>query len=393
MKKIVSTIDNVKIFYYFNFFSCFRPHWPIAIIYYQSITGSYALATAIFSVVFLSQALLELPTAFFSDTIGRKKTLILGAASASIGIFLYALGLNFWCLLGGAVFEGLAGSLFSGTKTSLLFESLKESKRSDDFDHVLGKTNSVYQIALSISAAIGGLFALKSLSLVFWIAVIPQILCFICAFFFVEPKQIERNEKKPLDLFQNAFKSIMANKKLRLISFSETLDFGFGEALFYFQGAFYKMLIPEWLIGFVRSLNHIFSALGFWFAGGIIKHFGYRNTLIGGNILTTALQSISVLIPTAFSPFIMTLVALFFGPSDTARSALMHQEFNDQQRATMESWVSLTSSLFFAIVSFMLGLIADFSSPIHAMLVGMSSNFVVLYVYFTLFGKKEPNSE
>lgn len=392
MKKIMATIDNVKVFYYFNFFSCFRPHWPIAIIYYETITGSYALATAIFSAVFLSQALLELPTAFLSDTIGRKKTLVLGAVSATVGIFLYALGFSFWCLLLGAVFEGLSRSLFSGTQKALLFESLKESNRSDDFDHVLGKTSSVDQIALAISAAVGGILAFHSLSLVVWIAVIPQILCFVSALFFVEPKHIERNESKPLDLFLSSFKGIMANRKLRLVSISEILDFGFGEALFYFQGAFYKMLIPEWLIGFVRSLNHLFSAMGFWFAGGIIKRFGYSKTLIGGNIISTALQYIAVLIPTALSPFIMTMVALFFGPSDTARSTLMHKEFTDQQRATMDSWVSLTSSVFFSIFSFMLGLIADFSSPVYAMLVGISSNFAVLYVYFTVFVKKGPTS-
>ncbi|MEE9335655.1 MAG: hypothetical protein V3U65_16310 [Granulosicoccaceae bacterium] len=38
---------------------------------------------------------------------------------------------------------------------------------------------------------------------------------------------------------------------------------GFSEAAFYFQAAFFNLLIPQWLIGVVRSINHFCGAVGF----------------------------------------------------------------------------------------------------------------------------------
>lgn len=385
----VIRMKNVKIFYFFYFFLYFRPHWPIQIIYYEGITHSYALAAAIISVVFLAQSAFELPTAFMSDTLGRKKTLSIGAAFSVIALLFYAVGLNFWVLFAGAVAEGLSRALFSGTAKALLFETLKENGRSDEFDTAFGKTNTALQIALASSAAFGGLLALHSLSLVVWVSVVPQFLCLAATFFFIEPKHIVRNTESALKLFVNAFKDIKANRKLRLLSTAEVLDFGFGESLFHFQGAFYKMLIPEWMIGIAKSVTHCFSATGFWFSGSIIKKFGYRNTLLGSTAAMAGIQYVGVLIATAASPFILTLVAIFFGPSETARSSLMQAQFTDHQRATMDSWVSLVGSMVFGIASFMLGLIADYTSPATAMLIGITVNFPVMYLYMKIFKERK----
>lgn len=385
LNAVCDAMKNVKTFYFFYFFLYFRPHWPIAIIYYEGITQSYALAAAIFSVVFISQSALELPTAFMSDTLGRKKTLSVGAFFSVIGVLLYAIGLNFWVLVAGAIFEGLSRALFSGTAKALLFETLKESNLSEEFDTIYGKTNTALQAALASSAAFGSLLALNSLSLVVWVAVIPQVLCLVTTFFFIEPKHIARNTEKAVTLFINAFKDIKSNYKLRLLGVAEVLDFGFGEALFYFQGAFYKQLIPEWMIGIAKSVTHCLSATGFWFSGAIIKKLGYRNTLLSSTAASAGIQYAGILTATAASPFILALVAIFFGPSETARSSLMQMEFTDHQRATMDSWVSLVGSFVFGAASFMLGLIADYTSPATAMLIGVTVNFATMYVYLKVF--------
>ena len=94
----------------------------------------------IFSVVFLSQAILEIPTGLLSDFIGRRKTLLVGAFSAFLALFFYALGLNVWILVLGATFEGLGRSLFSGTAKALLYETLQEKKRLKEFEVIFGKT-------------------------------------------------------------------------------------------------------------------------------------------------------------------------------------------------------------------------------------------------------------
>jgi len=380
-----SPIKNIKVFFAFNFFACFRPHWPIAILYYQSITGSYASAMMIFSIIFLSQAVLEVPTGLISDLLGRRKTMIVGAFFSVVALFMYATGFNLWVLFAGAFFEGFGRSLFSGTDKALLYETLQEQEQTDQFETIFGKIFSVEQISLGVSAVVGGVLALVSLQLVMWVAVFPALLSFIYSFYFVDVKRRFEVQQSAFVMLKEAYKGLVENRRLRLVSMADILDFGFGEATFYFQAAFFNLLIPQWLIGVVRGMHHLCGALGFWTAGGVIKRFGYKSLLIGGKLITSVITFLVLVIPSAFSPFVLAILNVEYGYSSTAKNGLMQREFSDQQRSTMGSMVSFSSSVFFSVVSILLGFIADVSTPIHAMLFGLSSNLVVIWIYSTLF--------
>jgi len=95
---------NIKLLTWFNFFTDFKLYAPVAIIYFSQVSGSFALGMAIFSIAMVSSALFEIPTGIFSDMIGRKKTVILGAISAVLYVVFYALGTSFIFLAIGALF-------------------------------------------------------------------------------------------------------------------------------------------------------------------------------------------------------------------------------------------------------------------------------------------------
>lgn len=86
---------NIRLLTWFNFFTDFRLYAPVAIIYFSSVTGSFALGMSIFSVSSISAAFFELPTGIFSDYIGRTKTVIAGSIAAAISVFFYALGFSY----------------------------------------------------------------------------------------------------------------------------------------------------------------------------------------------------------------------------------------------------------------------------------------------------------
>src|SRR3989344_1274989 len=115
---------NIKLLAFFNFFSEFYLYGAILIIYFAKVTGSYALGVSLFSVAMISSALFEVPTGIFFDYLGRKKTMILGTVSGIFALVFYALGLNYWFLLIGALFEGLQKSWYSGNNDTLLYETL-----------------------------------------------------------------------------------------------------------------------------------------------------------------------------------------------------------------------------------------------------------------------------
>src|SRR5438093_471040 len=115
---------NIKIIKWFNFFGALRLSAPIAVLYFRHVTGSFTLGMSVFSIVFISAALFEIPTGVFSDKIGRRHTLILGALSNILALIFYAIGISPIILFLGAVLEGLGRSFYSGNNEALLRDSL-----------------------------------------------------------------------------------------------------------------------------------------------------------------------------------------------------------------------------------------------------------------------------
>src|SRR5438034_57985 len=110
---------NLRLLSWFNFFFNFRLYSGVASIYFAAITHSYALAISIFSIAQIAQALFEVPTGIYSDRLGRRKCLIIGAGASVGSILCYAVGQGYALLALGAVFEGACRALFSGNNDAL----------------------------------------------------------------------------------------------------------------------------------------------------------------------------------------------------------------------------------------------------------------------------------
>ena len=85
---------NIKLLKWDNFFCGLYALSMVLVIYFESITKSYAQAMLIYSISSIVKVAMEIPTGIFSDKIGRKKTIILSsswllAVIIMIGISLY----------------------------------------------------------------------------------------------------------------------------------------------------------------------------------------------------------------------------------------------------------------------------------------------------------------
>lgn len=377
---------NIKLLAWFNFFTDFKLYGPLAIIYFSQVTGSYALGTSIFSAVMISSAIFEVPTGILSDFLGRKKTLALGALASAVSIVFYASALSYLVLLAGAVMEGLSRSLYSGNNEALLHDTLKQEGLEKNYHHFLGKLSSMFQIALAISALMGGIVAQFNFALVFWLSVIPQLICFALSLQIIEPKIHTKDQSG--NIYKHLKESIVLffkNPKLRLVSLSSILSYGFGEASYQFRGAFFISIWPIWAIGIAGMLSNLGATLGFYFSGKIIDRFGAFKSLFWGSIYNRLIDFVSLIFPSLFSPILMSTTSLHHGISNVAKSALMQKEFTDHQRATMGSLNAFGGSIFFAITAFGLGLVADKLNPVQALILLEILMMINVYVYWKLF--------
>lgn len=355
------------------------------IIYLSQITGSFALAMSIFSAVTISAALFEVPTGVFSDLLGRRGTVILGSAFGILAGLSYALGFSYWVLLLGGLFEGISRSFFSGNNDALLYESIDSNKREHEYPHLLGKTSSMFQLALAISAAIGGFLAQNSLSLVVWLSVIPQFLCFVLSFWIIEPKVHYQKSTNIYSHLKEAIVLFVKNPKLRWLTIADMIGFGVGESAWLFKSAFVKLFWPFWAIGIAQTLANAGAFISFYFSGKLIKKFSELKLLIFGEVLSRVIGFIAYGFPTIFSPALTTTTSLFYGVGQTSKSTLLQKEFTDHQRASMASLNSLALNIFLGIFAIILGAYADKFGPTSALVLANVLLLPVIFIYLKLF--------
>jgi len=375
---------NVKLLEWHNFFVSFVLWGPIAILYFAKVSGSYALGLSVFSVAMLTAALFELPTGIYSDLIGRRNTLILGAVSYVVGFVFYALGGSYLMLLVGAVFEGLARSFYSGNNDALLYDSLAESNQKHELSAVMGKVGAMGQWALAGAGLLGGVIANWSFQWVMWVSVIPQIICLGLSLFIVDTEKLERGKSNIYSHLKEAVLNFKKNKKLRLLTVGDILGFGMGEASFQFRSAFIASLWPIWAIGVAQILSNIGAAVSFRLSGRFIKKFKAIVWLITGGLYSKVINLVALIFPSVLSPVLMTTTSIFYGVGQVAKSTLLQQEFGDKQRATMGSLSSFGGSVFFAIFAVVLGFVADITSPRTALMGVTLAQFVTVWVYWKI---------
>ncbi len=372
---------NIRLLGWFNFWADFRPYAPIAILYYSQVSGSYALGMSIYSAAMLAQSIFEMPTGVLSDRVGRKRTVVYGAIAGVFALTFYAIGGTYWALLTGAIFEGFGRAFYSGNNDALLYDTLAEMEQRETFQEYLGRTSSMYQLALAISAVIGSLIATISYHTVMWVSVIPMVLALIFSVRLIEPRVHMSAKTNIYAHLATALHNFRKNARLRNLSLAGILSYAIGESSWLIRSAWIVTLWPVWAIGIAQMIGNATAALSFYYAGRIIKRFGEFRLLVGGMSISESINLFCLLVPTVLSPALMASNSIFFGVNSVAKQSLIQHEFSDAQRATMGSLNSFAGSIAFAVFSFLLGGLADRIGIVPALIVTSLVSIVPMVLY------------
>lgn len=374
--------------------------WPLqalAIIYFEQITHSYALAMLVWSVTSIVQTLTEVPTGVFSDKIGRRKTLMLAAGCIVFCFFLWALAgqiSSSWLLFVGAFFWGISDSFLSGTQDALVYETMEELGQKDAFATLYAKINFWMQFGLALSALFAALityfFSLQTLA---WICVFPISGQLITAYFFVEPKRTSIQKQLPSFFhFLIAFRKLWRNKRLRLYAFFTVFNEAVGYAYTRIEAAYFQTLIKDWLINIMRFIKQASGMIGFALVP-YVKRFGSVRLFFTSITINELLKTIGVVLHNTFSPIIMSLVNLCWGISMTSQKDILQREFSANQRATMQSIMEVVKGIFAAIVTYLFGYLADFSGPRIAVIATIILKFTCLFWVMIIFKWRKANEQ
>lgn len=151
-------IRNITLYPWFKFLQSLT-FWQATWFLYFEKHLSASEAILLYVVYDISTTVLEVPSGYMSDRLGRRLTLMAAALSGVAAGILFIFGESFVEFVLANVLLGMAAALTSGTDSSLLYESLRAEGRDTEIEATELKAWRYGFSALALSALTGGMMA------------------------------------------------------------------------------------------------------------------------------------------------------------------------------------------------------------------------------------------
>jgi len=162
---------------------------PIVVPFYESNGLSMKDIMLLQAVYSIAIVILEIPSGYLADVIGRRKTLIIGAALGVVGFTTYSLSYGFAGFLMGEIILGFGQSCISGADSAMLYDSLLEKGEEKKYTRFEGRITALGNIAEAIAGILGGLLAGITLRVPYIAQTFVAFLALPAAITLVEPER------------------------------------------------------------------------------------------------------------------------------------------------------------------------------------------------------------
>ena len=154
---------------------------PIVVPFYESNGLSMKDIMVLQAVYSIAIVVLEIPSGYLADVIGRRKTLIIGAMFGTIGFTTYSFSYGFLGFLVAEIILGIGQSCISGADSAMLYDSLLERGEEKKYTRFEGRITSLGNIAEAVAGILGGLLAGITLRVPYFAQIICGIYCPACS--------------------------------------------------------------------------------------------------------------------------------------------------------------------------------------------------------------------
>lgn len=305
--------------------------------------------------------LLEVPSGYFSDHVGRRPTLIISTLALVAAYGLFFTSSSFFPFAMAQILLAVGFSFNSGTDTSLHFDALAALGREDEYGPREAMISKLGFYAGALGALGGGIFALYELRIAYLLSLIAAAGAFLIVLAMKEPATLEKKLLPPGGFFAQTFR-VATCIKHPVIGYVFAF-YVLMTILNHVPYEFYQPYIEQLLFtakvdsGLTPLLTGLHVALAMfiasWFAGRSIR-LRDRIGLRGVFLLAAGLQTLligSMALATSWIVAVLLLSrsiprALMTAPINAAVAPL----FEKEQRATYFSLQSLAGRLAFSMV-------------------------------------------
>lgn len=211
--------------------------WQAVWFLYFQTTLSGAEAIVLYAVYDIATTVLEVPSGYFSDRIGRRFTLLLAGVCTLLGCVALAVGGSFAVFALGQSLIGAGSAFKSGTDTSLLYETLEAAGRADEVEAQELRAWRYTLAGFALSAVIGGAMSLWSATLPFTATAIAFGIAIAVVWAMTDPPQSAARTQSASEAVA-ALKAAMVHPVLAWLFVLTVLMYGFSHLPFVFGQPF-----------------------------------------------------------------------------------------------------------------------------------------------------------
>jgi MFS family permease len=137
--------SNILKMYLFRFLSSFWLIVPVLIPYYKAAGLAATQVYMVQSVFLIAILLLEVPSGYLADVIGRKKTIVIGTFFLPAGLAVYYFSNALPGFILAEILLAAANSFWSGADSALIYDTLKKLEKAGRLQKNTGQGGHAHQ--------------------------------------------------------------------------------------------------------------------------------------------------------------------------------------------------------------------------------------------------------
>ncbi|MDK2977390.1 MAG: hypothetical protein PWP52_104 [Bacteroidales bacterium] len=381
--------SNILKLYIIKIAKWFMLFMPIVVLFYEDnglAMRHVFLLQAIYSVTIV---ILEIPSGYFADALGRKSTLVIGTIMGFFGFLTYSFSYGFAGFLVAEIILGIGQSLISGADSAMLYDTLQESGKKEQYIKFEGRMVSIGNFAEAIAGVLGGLLAGVSLRYPYYAQTLVSFIGVPAAILLIEPKkQREVIKLKINDILKIVKYALYDHKELKWnIIYSSVIGAATLTMAWFVQPYFEMIALPVTLFGIFWTMLNLIVGVSAIFAHKIEFKLKQTKTLLWITILIPAGYIAISRIQALWGIGILFIFYFVRGVATPVLKDYINKLCDSNIRATVLSVRNFVIRIFFAIIGPFVGWYTDTFSLQAALLLSGIIFFIVAALTLVIYLK------
>ena len=371
---------NILKLYILKGFVWFMIAMPIIVLFFQDNGLTLMEVMILQSIYSLTLAISEIPSGYFADFFGRKNSIILSSVFMFLGYLIFSNYSGFEIFILAEIFVAIGGSLMSGADSAIMYDTLLEMNKEDQYTRVEGKTYAIGNFSEALAGLLGGFIAVTSLLLPVQIQTCFLFFCIPISLSLVEPSVINKDkiERSYKFIFKVVRYSLYENLKLKwLIIYSSIIGVASLSAAWLAQPFFEFLDITIYYYGLLWAALNFTAGISSYRSHKTEKKYKLDNLLLHLGILMSFSFALVYFFSTYFGLLFIFIIYYLRGVLTPILKNQINLQAASNIRATVMSVRSFVLRVGFAIIAPILGMMADNQ--------GISYSFLLLSILIIIF--------